>query len=137
MIITLDTNFLISSTQFKSSLANKLLIKFIENEFQLFTSNKILNEFFSFLERDFKYSLEDLIYVKKIILSFLIIVAQKIKLKIIKNDPADNSILECAIASNSDYIITFDKDLLSLKEFSFVKIISPETALKILFSPFN
>ena len=37
--------------------------------------------------------------------------------------------IECAAASSSDYIITYDKHLLKLKEFGKTKIITPEEAL--------
>ncbi len=35
----------------------------------------------------------------------------------IKEDPDDDRILECAIAAGSDYIVSEDKDLLRMREF--------------------
>ena len=35
-------------------------------------------------------------------------------LNVIKEDPPDNRILECAVEAGSDYIVTWDKDLLRL-----------------------
>lgn len=43
------------------------------------------------------------------------------KLDIIKEDPDDNKVLECAIEGNVSYIITKDNHLLKLKEFRGVK----------------
>lgn len=37
---------------------------------------------------------------------------------VIKDDPSDNRILECAMAAPSDYIISGDKHLLRLKTFA-------------------
>ena len=55
------------------------------------------------------------------------------KIDAIKEDPADNKILECAIEANADYIITYDKKhLLKLKKFEGVNIVSPADFLKIL-----
>ncbi len=43
----------------------------------------------------------------------------------VSRDPDDDAVLGLAIATNSDYIITGDDDLLSLKEFQTIPIISP------------
>ena len=45
---------------------------------------------------------------------------------IVKEDPDDNRVLECALASKSEYILTYDNHLLNLKEFRNIKIIKPE-----------
>lgn len=42
-------------------------------------------------------------------------------------DPDDNKILECAKEAKADAILTFDKDLLVLKEYEGIKIIHPST----------
>lgn len=54
------------------------------------------------------------------------------KLDIVKDDPDDNKILECAIAGKVDYIISNDEHLLKLKEFEGIPIIKPEEFLKLL-----
>jgi putative PIN family toxin of toxin-antitoxin system len=40
-------------------------------------------------------------------------------------DPKDNMILECAIEAQAQLIITFDKDLLSLKSYESIQIAHP------------
>ena len=44
------------------------------------------------------------------------------KVDVVKEDPDDNAIIECAIAGKADYIITGDNDLLELKEYKWIKI---------------
>jgi len=44
-------------------------------------------------------------------------------------DPKDNFILECAVISDADLIITGDKDLLSLESFGATEIITPRQYL--------
>lgn len=51
---------------------------------------------------------------------------------IIKNDPADNVILACAITANVEYLVTGDKHLLTLREFQGIKILKPDEFLKIV-----
>ena len=53
----------------------------------------------------------------------------KQKIDIIKDDPDDNKVIECAIESSSDYIVTYDKHLIKLKEYKRIKIIKPEEIL--------
>jgi putative PIN family toxin of toxin-antitoxin system len=43
-------------------------------------------------------------------------------LKVIKNDPSDDLIIETALNGNADAIISGDHDLLKLKEFNKIKI---------------
>ena len=54
MKITVDTNFLISATQWDYSIAHKLLINLIKTNAKIYTTKDILVEFSKVLERDFK-----------------------------------------------------------------------------------
>ena len=51
------------------------------------------------------------------------------KIEVIKEDVDDNKIIECALESRSEYIISYDKHLLKLKEFQDIKIVRPEEVL--------
>jgi putative PIN family toxin of toxin-antitoxin system len=44
-------------------------------------------------------------------------------LDVIKEDPPDNRILECAVEAGSDYIVTWDKDPLRLGSYGTIRII--------------
>lgn len=52
------------------------------------------------------------------------------RLAVIKQDPGDNVILECAVGGSADVIVTGDKDLLALKEFRGIAIVSPAEFLR-------
>ncbi len=47
------------------------------------------------------------------------------KINLIKDDPDDNAILECALEGKVKYIITNDKHLLKLQKFKGIKILAP------------
>ena len=51
--------------------------------------------------------------------------------KVIKDDPADNKFLDCAIECNTDFIVSQDKHLLGLKEFEGIKIVTPSEFLRL------
>ena len=133
MKVTVDTNFLISATQWDYSVAHKLLKKFILSDAEIFTTQDILDETAEVLERDFEYNKNE---VKNIIGKILLFAKQikpKQKIDVIKDDPDDNKIIACAIESSSEYVITYDKHLLKLKEYKGIKIITPEEFNKICY----
>jgi len=52
------------------------------------------------------------------------IVDPKIKLHIIEEEIEDNKILECAVASGAEFIVTGDKHLLKLGKFRKIRIVA-------------
>ena len=129
MRLVFDTKVLLSSTLWHEGVARKLLSKTIENSHEIFSSPEIIAEYQNVLGRDFSYGNEEIQGLTLFLFSFLKIIEPKEKLDVVKDDPDDNKIIECAAASSSDYIITYDKHLLKLKEFGKTKIITPEEAL--------
>jgi len=132
MKVTLDTNFLISATQWDNSVAFKLFKKLVEINSQIFITQEILDEFKEVLEREFKYSNEEITKIIRVILAFSILIISTEKINIVKDDPDDNKIIECALSSNSDYIITYDHHLLKLGNYDTIKILRPEELLKVI-----
>ena len=130
MKVTVDTNFLISATQWDYSVAHKLLKKLILSDAEIFTTQNILDEIAEVLERDFEYSKDEAKNIIEKILLFAKLIKPKQKVDVIKDDPDDNKVIECAIESSSDYIITYDGHLLKLKEYKGIKIVKPEEILK-------
>ena len=52
-------------------------------------------------------------------------------LEVIKEDPPDNRIRECAVEAGSEYIVTWDKDLLRLGEYDGMPVIVPADFLQL------
>jgi predicted nucleic acid-binding protein len=48
----------------------------------------------------------------------------QVKIEIVKDDPADNNILDCAIAANAEYIGSGDHHLFQLGSYKQIKIIN-------------
>ena len=134
MRITVDTNFLVSATQWDYSVAHKLLKRFIEQDVKLFATKEILDEFSDVLQRDFKYSKDEVSNVIEKLLFIVELTEPTKKVDIIKEDPDDNKIIECAIASNSEFILTYDKHLLKHRMYEDIKIITPEQFMTITHS---
>lgn len=129
MKIVADTNFLISSTQWDYSVSHKLLLKLIRENDIIFSTKEILDEFVEVLKRDFLYNKEEIENILEKFLQFLTLINPTQQVDIIKEDIEDNKIIECAVESKADYILSYDKHLLNMKEYKGTKIIKPEEIL--------
>ncbi|HXB73555.1 MAG TPA: putative toxin-antitoxin system toxin component, PIN family [Candidatus Acidoferrales bacterium] len=56
-------------------------------------------------------------------------------LHVIKEDPADDRILECAATAKSDFIVSEDKDLLRLRQFADARIVSVGDFISLALTP--
>ncbi len=54
------------------------------------------------------------------------------RLSAVPKDVDDNLVLACAVDGRADYLVTGDPDLLSLKVFAGIKIVTPAQFLKVL-----
>jgi len=59
-------------------------------------------------------------------------VSNKYRITGVCRDPDDDKYLECALAAGADYIISGDRDLLDLKEYGGVKIVSARDYLDVV-----
>lgn len=132
MRVVLDTNVIISASLWEDSVAQKLVIKFVNSGFSIFTSPEILEEYQRVLYRDFGLSIEDISWVLNHILPIFRIIKTTERIDVVKADPSDNKIIECALAASVAYIITYDRHLLDIKEFRGIRIMEPEEALRLL-----
>ncbi|MFH1585559.1 MAG: putative toxin-antitoxin system toxin component, PIN family [archaeon] len=136
MKVTTDTNVLVSGTFWKGDSDD--IINIIDSgKIELILSEELIGEYNDVINRDEiieKIEKKNLILnesVQKIIKDSTIVNPAN-SLDIIKEDPSDNIILECAIEGNVDYIITQDNHLLKIKEFKGIKIVTPSEFLKMV-----
>ncbi len=133
MNIVFDTNVLISSTLWDNSVAQKFLFRCIKENIQIFSSQEIIEEYKEILTRDFDYKEQEIREILEKILQFLTLASPSMKLNVVKEDIDDNKIIECAIESKSEYILSYDKHLLKLKEYQGIKIFRPEEGFGLMF----
>ena len=132
MKFTVDTNFLVSATQWDYSIAHKLLERLLRENHEIFATNEILEEFIEVLKRDFKYSEIESKDITEKVLQFITLVNPSKKIDVVKEDADDNKIIGCAVESGAEYILSYDKHLLNLKEFQGISIVRPEEALDLI-----
>jgi putative PIN family toxin of toxin-antitoxin system len=84
---------------------------------RLFISDAIIDDVLEVLETKFNHSPKRLALEKEYIGKCTVRCMPKVRLDVVKDDPDDNRILECAVHSRSEAIITHDKDLLRMKSY--------------------
>ncbi len=122
-----DTNILVSAFA-TQGLCARLLIRANRREFDLFISPAIRQEFERALGRKVGLSKEE---IREALL--LLEEAAKtvdpanrnIRIIGICRDEPDHAILEAALAGQAEFIVTGDRDLLDLKEFRKIRIMTP------------
>lgn len=132
MKIVCDTNVLISGILFAGPPRDVLRLA-IEGIVRNYISPAIETEFRDVISRK-KFGLKPL-QVEAICQQFedtFERVFPKKSFNIIKADPDDNAILECAFAAKAGYIISGDAHLLELGKFGKILILSPAEFCKII-----
>jgi putative PIN family toxin of toxin-antitoxin system len=122
--IVFDTNIYISAFIIPNSKAETAIMKVVEGKDTLIISKAIINETLTVLSTKFYRDKEALshlaVYMSEIA---QIVEPYGAKLTVLKDEP-DNRILECALSGKADAIVTGDKEMLKLKEFEGIRIIS-------------
>ena len=123
MRVVFDTNIFISAFVIPGSLAEKAILKIIEEEDSLLISAPIIDEILSVLSSKFGRDREGLSHVAVTVSELAELVKPARRIKLLKDEP-DNRILECAIYGKADLLVTGDKKILQLGEYKGIKIIS-------------
>ena len=135
--VVLDTNVFVSATLFEGSLAQKLLERLLAQNIRIYSSQAILLEYERIVRRDFIYkrglaALEVRLPYLLARIRALTIQVRPVQKVAAARDESDNRILECALAASSQYLVSYDSDLLCLRQFGRTRIIHPKEMLAIL-----
>jgi putative PIN family toxin of toxin-antitoxin system len=135
----LDTTVLVSAFLRKvPGGASYDLLRFAESRYELFLCDGILEEMARVLVSDdrkrlrYSYSESDVVEYCQELSRLGTMVDNLPDVRGVVRDPNDDMIIACAIAAGADYIVTRDKDLLSLGEYEGIGTIKPEAFLHLL-----
>ncbi|MBI2549365.1 putative toxin-antitoxin system toxin component, PIN family [Candidatus Woesearchaeota archaeon] len=121
--IVIDTNNYIAALGWKGK-SRELLERVIDGEYELYLSVKQLQEIKRVIEYPkFTFSLDQKKRFLKLLEEFTRLIDTRLKLNVVKDDPDDNIIIECAIEANVDYIISGDVHLKKLAHYKHIPII--------------
>jgi putative PIN family toxin of toxin-antitoxin system len=133
--IVLDTNVLLSALRSQSGASFRLLSLIEDSRFQINLSVALVLEYEDVLKRP-EFNLELTVEEIDDIIDFLCQNANLREIfylwRPILPDPKDDFVLELAVESNSDYIVTFNtKDFSRAEDFG-IKAITPSDFLRII-----
>lgn len=121
MKIVLDTNVLLVSIP-RFSKYRPIFDGLLNQKFQLSISNEILSEYREIIAQKTNSLIAD--NIAELLLSLVNVEKTDIYFRwnLIKTDTDDNKFVDCAIASNADFIVTNDKHFEELNKISFPQI---------------
>lgn len=134
--IVFDTNIYISAF-LKSGFSRELFNLALEGKIELFSSSEIFLELKNKLKEKFHVKEADIELFISTVSQIAKVVLPSRKLKIIKADPKDNIVLECALAAKANLIVSLDKHLIKLKGFQKIGIVHPGALVWILPNEFE
>ncbi len=130
MRVVIDTNIFVSS--FFGGNPRRIIDLWKNEKITLCLSNAILDEYIDVLRRiglKEEDELEELLSLFS--RGFNILFTTKTpKIKIVKNDPDDDKFIECAVALKAHSVITGDREVLTLKEYMGIRILTPQQFLE-------
>lgn len=125
--VVIDTNILVSAIAFGGKPA-EILFLVLEEKIWAITSPILLAELEETLAKIVTLSKEDIQVALKEIREEFQIIQPRISIKV-SRDEDDNRVLEAAVEGGCNYIITGDQDLLDLKKYKKIKILTAEEFL--------
>ena len=127
--VTLDTNILISALGWDGK-PRRVFEKVLSDEIELIISEEQFEELCEVLDYPrLNFTEEEKDRFKSLIIGVATLIKPSEKINVIKQDPDDNMILEAAVAGQANYIVTGDPDLLVLKEFRGIRILTAKEFL--------
>ena len=136
MRTVLDTNVLVSATLIRGGNEDRILRAWQRGAFELVLSRPILSElgralFYEKLRRKRWMSEEEVRLLLELIAAECILVPGKVAVKA-SRDPDDDMFLAAAVEGGAEYVVSGDKDLLAVRVYRGVEVVSPAAFLKIL-----
>ena len=128
--VTLDTNEFVSALS-GGGRALHLLHAAIDGEIEIAISEPIVAETVRVLREKFDWPPYDLLAARQRLERIGVMVKPKQPLHVTEDEP-DNRILECAVESHSEFIVSEDNDLLRLERHGKTRIVTSAQMLKIL-----
>lgn len=128
----LDTNVLVSGLGWQRTTPARIVDLALQGRFVIVTSEPLLDE----LERVLAYPrlaavIPDPRALARLVAEVAVVVHPERTLAVVERDPADNRVIEAAIAGRADAIVSGDRDLLDLGKFEGVRFLTPRAFLSL------
>jgi len=130
MRVVVDTNIFVSS--FFGGNPREVIDLWKSGKITLCLSSAILDEYIDVLNR---IGLKEEDELKELLSLFsrgfnLLFTTKTPEIQIVNNDPDDDKFIECAVALKAHTVITGDREILSIKEYMGIRILTPQQFLE-------
>jgi putative PIN family toxin of toxin-antitoxin system len=137
MRVVLDANVLVSAILSPDGAPARILEAWRAEQFDVVISDTIVEEIDRVLHypkiiRRHRWSAEHMQRFLDDLAHLAIVTPGGLTLTVIANDPPDNRYLECAVEGEAAYIVSGDEDLLQLRIYQGIRIITPRQFLDLL-----
>jgi putative PIN family toxin of toxin-antitoxin system len=130
--VVLDTNVYFSAFRGARGVGFELWQRALRRDYVLLVSPAIIRELAEVLRSGLRWPESEIIAQLKLLVRVATVVEPRITLQVIKADPDDDRILECAVAGGAELIVSGDHHLTLLKNFEGIGIMRPADFLKTL-----
>ena len=136
MRAVLDTNVVISATLIRGGNEDRILRTWQRGAFELVLSPQILEEmaralFYEGLRKFRWMSEEEVLALLESLTRGSFLVSGKVRVQA-SRDPEDDKFVAAAVEGRAEYVVSGDNDLLTLKTYKGIRIITPAQFLRIL-----
>lgn len=128
MRVVFDTNVIISALLFGGKPKDLLDLGFA-GRLEICISSPLIEELVGVLEEKFQVPREWILEAAGVLRANSRLIEPGEEIRIIKDDPMDNRVLECAVAAKADLIVSGDHYLLDLKSYRGIKILGVSESL--------
>ncbi|MBI4310651.1 MAG: putative toxin-antitoxin system toxin component, PIN family [Chloroflexi bacterium] len=135
MKVVLDTNVIVSALNFPGN-ERQVLDMARMRRYTFYLSPFIVEETVGVLQRKFGWSAERATAAIELLLSWATLLEPEVRVSAIAHEHVDNRVLECAVESGADFLVTGDRQhLLPLGTFQGVRIVTAREFLASLEAP--
>jgi putative PIN family toxin of toxin-antitoxin system len=133
-----DSTILVSAFLAPQGISQALLHHAVRGAFELYLSEAILEETqevlltLTHLRKHYVYTDEQAREFCALLRGFAHVTALPASAPPVSRDPNDDMVIACAVAAQATYLVTRDKDLLTLTQYRKVRMTTPEQFIEIV-----
>jgi putative PIN family toxin of toxin-antitoxin system len=133
MRVVLDTNILVSAMGWDGNEREVLLATF-SDDIDMVLSEELIAELLRVLsyEKLSHLPVDKISKFVEIMMETAIIIDTTSQFSVIKEDPSDDRVLECAVDGCAEYIVSGNRHLLNLKEYEGIRILNAKEFLGLM-----
>src|ERR1700704_3577623 len=130
MRIVVDTNVLISALLNNHSLPRTIFNLQQSGRFRIVISEEIVSEYrrvlaYPHIQARHRFTPQKIEKYLSLLRNASVLVTPTEQVTVVKDDPDDNKFIACALAGNAEYVVSGDPDLLAIKSYQGIRILTP------------